>query len=147
MKRKILIIPPLTLMLIFLDQYSKYLIEKYLNTEITFLNEFFKIVYHTNTGIAFGISVPKILLIFVSTLLILAIAYFAFKELKESPIAQILVSLILAGGIGNLLDRIFRGYVIDFISVWEWPTFNLADIYITIGVLSAVLFYGKIKRT
>jgi signal peptidase II len=52
---------------------------------------------------------------------------------------------VLGGGLGNLIDRFTRGYVIDFISIWKWPVFNLADVFVTIGVLLIVLFYGKIK--
>ena len=54
--------------------------------------------------------------------------------------------IILGGAAGNLIDRIVQGYVIDFISFWSYSIFNVADIAITLGVLLAILFYGKIKR-
>ena len=146
MKNSLKIIIPLTSLLAFFDQYSKYLIEKYLTTEVSIIKDYFEIVYHTNPGIAFGIPVPMMLLVFTNVLLLLIIGYFALRDLRQRPIAQTAISLILAGGIGNLIDRVFRGSVIDFIAIWKWPTFNLADIYIMVGVLLILVFYGKIKK-
>ncbi len=75
------------------------------------------------------------------------IIYLAGKELNlNKKITQILLALIVAGGLSNLFDRFIHGFVIDFISIWIYPIFNIADIYITIGILLTIAFYGKIKR-
>lgn len=117
--------------LIFLDQITKYNVDMPIK----------------NTGIAFGIPIQLIGIILMNILLLILLLYFAKKELNlNSKLAQYLLALVFAGGISNLIDRLYHGYVIDFISIWIWPTFNFADIYITIGILLLIIFYGKIKR-
>lgn len=114
------------------DQVSKYLVQKY------------TVDYVKNVGIAFGIKIPFILIL--TLIFIPLIIYIACKELNlNNKIAKISVGLILAGALGNVIDRITKGFVIDFISVPSWPSFNFADIYISAGVLMIVIFYGKIK--
>ncbi len=121
----------INLILIFLDQLTKY----YSGTPVK------------NTGIAFGIPVQLVGIILMNILLLILLLYFAKKELNlNSKLAQYLLALIFAGGISNLIDRLYHGYVIDFISIWKWPTFNFADIYITLGILLLIMFYGKIKK-
>lgn len=118
----------------FLDQVSKYLVQKY------------ELEYTQNTGVAFGIKIPFIAIL--TLILIPVIIYIALKELDlNNKITKISIGLILAGALGNLIDRLSRGFVIDFITVPFWPSFNFADIYISTGVLMIVIFYGKIKAT
>ncbi len=93
-----------------------------------------------NSGIAFGlfkdqgivfIIVPLIAIV----LLIYNIYYYKYNDEKLSRLYIIAFSMILAGAIGNLIDRIYFGYVIDFIDFQVWPVFNIADSAITIGAL------------
>ena len=109
-----------------------------------------------NHGIAFGMPIPKPLLILLTPALILAIIYFFYTEFPKSSLRDTSLSLILAGALGNYLDRLTYGYVIDFISIdiplpggstLHYPSFNIADVYIFLGVLLVLAFYGKIKRT
>lgn len=124
----------LTLLLILLDQSTKYLAVKYLP-------------FSKNTGIAFGLPIPQTILIITNIALLIIIVYIAKKELNfNNKYTQILTAAILAGGLSNLTDRLYHGYVIDFIHVPIWPSFNLADIYITAGILLVIIFYGKIKK-
>lgn len=117
-----------------IDQVSKYLVQKS------------TIDYVKNVGIAFGIKIPFILIL--TLIFIPIIIYIACKELDlNNKITKISVGLILAGALGNVIDRITNGFVIDFISVPFWPSFNFADIYISVGVLMIVIFYGRIKVT
>ncbi len=143
MYKKFFIFTPL---LIFLDQLTKFLVSQ--NPKTTeIIENFFRITYSENSGIAFGIKIPFPLLIILNFALLGLIFYIAKKELKiEKNITQISLILIIAGGIGNLIDRISKGFVVDFISIWRYPTFNFADIYISIGVLLLIVFYGKIRR-
>lgn len=143
MYKKFFIFTPL---LIFLDQLTKFFISQ--NPKTTeIIENFFRITYSENSGIAFGIKIPFPLLIILNFVLLGLIFYIAKKELKiEKNITQISLILIIAGGIGNLIDRISKGFVVDFISIWRYPTFNFADIYISIGVLLLIVFYGKIRR-
>ena len=130
-----------------LDQMSKILIGKYLDGDLSIIGEFFQFQYSENRGIAFGIGVPKTALIILTILLIFVILYYAIKELKiDHKITKISIALIIGGAIGNLIDRLVSGYVIDFIAIWSWPNFNLADIFITVGVLLILVNYGKINR-
>lgn len=111
--------------LTFLDQLSK----------LAAVKGFFGLEYAENTGIAFSIPVPYIALIIFNVILIGAVIFLAIKELDlNKSIGKIAIALILGGGFGNLIDRLVNGYVIDFISIWKYPSFNLADAYITIGL-------------
>jgi len=136
----------LTVLFTALDLITKHLaVENFRNIPFE-INSFTRLTYAENTGIAFSIPVPPLLLVFLTIGLILFVIYFIEKELNLSKkLAQFASALILGGAIGNLIERIGRGYVIDFISIGSWPTFNFADIYITLGVLLVLAFYGKIK--
>ncbi|MEK7085857.1 MAG: signal peptidase II [Patescibacteria group bacterium] len=133
--------------LIGLDQLSKYFAQAYLQTPYRLISDFFQLEYSQNTGIAFGISIPQIILIIGSPILIGLIIYLVFKELDLRKTLSILsLILIISGALGNLMDRLIHGFVIDFIAIWRWPNFNLADIYITLGILFMITFYGRINK-
>lgn len=144
MKNKFLKFGICCLILIALDQLTKYLVQPG-TTEI--LGDFFRIEYSENTGIAFGIPVPYTFLIFGNILLMGLIIWIINKEFDmEQPIGKAALILIISGALGNVIDRITRGFVVDFIAVWRWPNFNLADAYISCGILLMIVFYGRIKR-
>jgi len=102
--------------------------------------------YTENTGIAFSIPIPMLAITIINTLLLFGILKLAVDEFKLNKITLLSISLILAGGVGNLIDRFLRSYVVDFISISKFPIFNIADIYISVAVLIIIVFYGKIKR-
>lgn len=96
--------------------------------------------YVENTGGAYGIGTNNIVTFIVINIIIISV----FMKFITSRINEINIkilsamSLIIAGGIGNLIDRIFRGYVIDFIDinpVFKYPVFNIADICVVIGCI------------
>lgn len=137
----------LTVDFLILDQVSKYFAKTTLEQPVNVIGDFLKFEYAENTGIAFSLPVPYLLIIGSNILLIGFLIYLAIKELNLSnKIAQIATSLLIAGGIGNLIDRVWHGFVIDFISIWKYPFFNFADVYIITAVLLLIVFYGKIKR-
>jgi signal peptidase II len=85
-----------------------------------------------------------------ATLVALAlVVYYFFKTPPAEKPAKISLSLILAGALGNLIDRVFRGYVIDFLDLyvkkWHWPSFNVADSCVTIGafLLVFIVFFKR----
>lgn len=124
----------LTFLLILLDQSTKYLAVKYLSIS-------------KNTGIAFGIPIPQSILILTTVVLLFVLLYFIQKELNFKKVfTQIVAACVFAGGLSNLGDRLYHGHVIDFITVPYWPSFNLADIFITGGILLLIVFYGKLKK-
>lgn len=140
---RILIIASL---LAFLDQLSKYFVIKYLAVPYHIIDNFLFLEYSENRGIAFGLPMPYYFSIFGGVLLMGVILYMATKELNlKLFLGRFAVALIIGGAIGNIIDRIVNGFVVDFIGIWKWPNFNLADSFITVGVLLIIVFYGKIK--
>ena len=118
--------------LVLIDQAVKMVIPK---EEIVLMPGFLKITYSQNTGGAFSIGSGNLASIIVINLIILIIAtrFLMVNINKTSKMAKFSLCLIIAGGISNLLNRIFLGYVIDYINVEEFikfPIFNLADIFI-----------------
>jgi len=148
MKKNILKI----IVLIVIDQLIKVTV---LNTigktgdSILIIPNFLQITYVENFGAAFGVFVTRIFLIAVNLLIIFVVAKLLFsKKYKWDNKSSLGLSLILAGGIGNLIDRAFRGYVIDYIDITEvinYPVFNFADICIVVGVI--ILFVMIIINT
>jgi signal peptidase II len=141
-----LLLLTLTPALVLLDQWSKWAVATNLQKPVT-LARGIELIYSRNTGIAWSIAIPFAPLVIMNIILLLLIIYFAFKYLDLGlPITQMALALVAGGAVGNIFDRFARGHVVDFISVWIWPIFNLADTFLTVGVFIIVLFYGKIKK-
>lgn len=88
-----------------------------------------------NEGIAFGIDLPKVLIMLISVGILVFFAYLIYHyKIWRNKIHLFAAAVLLAGGIGNSIDRLRFGYVVDFIKVYWWPTFNVADVLIVIGV-------------
>ena len=133
--------------LFFIDQISKILIvnNPILNSgdQISIINPILVLKKIENRGIAFGIDGNgDFSYIFTPLTIILTIAiiiYLYRTVSKNSKLVNLSLSLILGGALGNLFDRIVSGKVVDFIDVhylnWHWPTFNIADSFIFIGVV------------
>ena len=108
----------------------------------------FTIEYVRNYGAAFNIlSGNRLFLSFISVISTIILSYFIFIRENEL-INKYGLSFILAGSIGNGIDRIFNGYVIDFIKIKyiDFPVFNIADIVINIGVLILMISYFRNKN-
>ncbi len=132
---------------VFLDQLSKILLSQALEKPLIILENMFSLSIEHNTGIAFSINLPYPLLLFLNIALFGGIIFYLFRTLDLQKLPSLLViGLLAAGALGNLIDRIRLGYVIDFIAVGKWPVFNLADSFITIAVFLLIVFYDKIKR-
>lgn len=130
-----------------LDQLSKILLDANLQAPYFLPGNFFGLRIEHNTGIAFSISVPYPLLIVFNLLFFGGIIYYLLKTLNLQRFSSLLIiALLAAGAMGNLIDRIRLGYVIDFISVGSFPVFNFADSFITVAIFLLLLFYDKIKR-
>ena len=135
-----------------LDQFFKYMVIS--NISLTDTVEFIKgiinFVYVKNTGAAFGIFAGKTyILSIVSVLVCAALILFMIKNKNKSTILSLSLSMVLGGAIGNLIDRIVRGYVIDYIEPMfiDFPVINFADVAITVGafllVIYVIFFDGK----
>lgn len=120
----------------FLDQLTKYLVysNMYLGESIP-ENGLLRITYARNTGTAFSLFRSHgELLLFLSVLVALFFTiYFIFIE-KPKIFMRLFISLVVAGALGNIIDRIRFGYVNDFIDVGFWPIFNIADSSISIAI-------------
>ena len=129
------------------DQLTKHIIDIYHTSYINSDLLFFSIDYVKNYGAAFNIlNGSRIFLSTISTIITLFLIYFIlYKKNLRNP-DLISYSLILAGTIGNGIDRITKGYVIDFINLnfIDFPVFNIADISINIGFI--FILYGLIKN-
>jgi len=130
-----------------LDRFLKELAVSYLIEDIVIIPDYLRLTYSENTGVAFGIQLPFLVQLLLVPVLIIGGFYMVLKHLKyESLFVMIVTGVIAGGAISNYADRLIHKFVIDYISIWIWPVFNLADITITFGIFTIVLFYGKIKR-
>lgn len=141
------------LVVVILDQYTKYLVvaNLTLHETIELVPGFFNLILTYNKGAAFGLlaDLPdtiRYIALTVTTLIALsAVVYFLLRDYREDFIAQIALSFIVGGAVGNILDRVRLGMVVDFLDVYynnyHWPAFNVADSAICLGV--AVLLFRK----
>ena len=132
------------------DQISKTAIRSTMTLyeSITVIPGFFHLTYITNDGMAFGINFPFGIYIFSTISIILtAILFWYLWTIKEENIVlRSGVAMILAGAIGNLIDRLFLGEVVDFLDFMigdlHWYVFNFADSFVTIGM--GIILYDAI---
>lgn len=131
--------------LILIDQIVKIIVDRnmFFGETIPLLSDFFHITYVQNRGIAFGIFQGKINLISVVTVIAIIgiIVYFIKNKKNSNSFENTAYAFIIAGAIGNMIDRLFRGYVVDmldFRGIWNF-VFNIADVYINIGVIILIL--------
>lgn len=134
----------LIILLIAVDQIIKILICNTIavSNETIILLPHVALNYVENTGAAWGMFSERILLIFIDIIVIFVILKALLnKKYEFNNNAKLGMSLILAGGFGNLIDRIFRGYVVDYIDItrlFDYPIFNFADICIVVGVILVI---------
>lgn len=161
--------------LVFLDQLSKYWINKFVplnHIAFSFLGDWLRIIHVKNLGIAFSLGntfpnlIRFLLFIIIPIIFIGFLFYISFfrkdifsKNNRLFYLQKMSLILIIGGGIGNLIDRILRNGVIDFIDVGfcgilgleRWPTFNFADSFVCIGALlwfiSSIFFDRKKDET
>ena len=143
----------LFLTLFILDQVTKALVINYFNLyDSVVLLPIINLTFVVNYGFAFGLlNNPSLNQILVSLVILAIIIYFLYLLIKtQDKIFQLTLTLILAGALGNFIDRIFRGFVIDFIDIYigkyHWPAFNIADSCITVGfvvLMINILFLNK----
>ena len=141
----------IALSVVVLDRTAKWVIAKNipLHDSIQIIPDFFRLTHVENRGAAFGIlseaDLPHQSLLFsaISIVALLAIAIYAFRLPPEARLPRLALSLVLGGALGNLVDRVRLGYVVDFIHAYwgrhQWPDFNMADSAITVGVTLLLL--------
>lgn len=126
------------------DQLTKMAL---INKNITLIPNLMEFTYTKNTGAAFGIGSNNIIMVIIVNVIILGFIIKFLKDNSKKVDFSIIVSLvlILSGAIGNLIDRLFRGFVIDFIdiNVFNFPNFNIADISIVLGIFVLIIVITK----
>lgn len=171
----------ISLLVVIIDQFTKFLVKgvrlPFLGINLEgmpygsskqILGDFVRLTYIENPGMAFGIDVgPKMFLTIFTILASLLILYYIYKHRHDGLLIRLSLAFILAGALGNLIDRtfygqlygyasFFHGRVVDFVQVefWDftflgktyttWPIFNVADVSVTIGFLIIILFNKRI---
>jgi len=131
----------ISLAIVVLDQLSKFIIKSQFSPgqSLPVIKNIFHLTLVYNTGIAFGLfknqAVVFIMLSIVAIALIIINILSEGKKQQADQLNWIGLSLILGGALGNLIDRLSLGFVVDFLDFRVWPVFNLADSCITIGVI------------
>ena len=127
----------LSSLVIIIDQATKYWIQSRMayGESSPVIREVFHITYILNPGAAFGILENKTwFFIAVALILLVGVAYLYPRLPANQPIVKLGAGLLVGGAIGNLIDRVRIGYVVDFFDFRIWPIFNVADIAICVGV-------------
>lgn len=138
-------------LILILDQWSKWLVvhSLTLGETVPIIKDFFYIASHRNRGAAFGLlQGQRALFIVVAVLVLFLLSYYVFKAKPFSTLVVNIYAVVLGGILGNLIDRIFRGEVVDFLlfkfGQYDFPTFNFADTAIVSGmILLGILMLGK----
>jgi len=140
---RLLVIIVITLIVI--DQLSKILVSSFLKEPVG--NEFIGLEIVTNTGMALGFNEGNVKNILLTIFVLLIIIGFVKNQIERIDTkTMVAISLALAGGIGNLIDRFFRGGVLDFIRLYKLPIFNLADAFVVLGWILLVIFIIDFQR-
>ncbi len=146
-----------TFFIIIADQVSKYLIKTNLSLykSVPVLGDFFQIIHVQNRGAIWGIFsgtsdwlMQKIITGF--SIVALGIVIYFFLKLKDECRLELLsLSFITGGAVGNIIDRLAQGFVVDFLDFqiigYHWPTFNIADSFISVGVCLMIISVWKGK--
>jgi signal peptidase II len=144
------------LLIVALDRAGKILAAAFLKQRVSYIliDGFFRLYYTENTGASFGIfSGGTIFLTIFNIIILTLLFYFFIRQRKKNPsrrLFHISMAMIIGGAIGNLIDRLAFGYVVDFFDVYavNFAIFNVADCFITVGAVifcACLLFDKKIK--
>jgi len=137
------------------DQVSKNWVRSFTGDFPIFQAGIFRIILVENTGSSFGLFQDQNFILSIVAVIgaVLIISFTALVSWKYPVLdiwqTKVSLGLILGGTLGNLVDRVARGYVTDFIDIGPWPTFNVADSSMVVGVIVLVLFiiFSKKVRT
>ena len=141
--RKLFII---SIIVLLIDIASKRLVINLLieNQSFKIIENFFSLTYVKNTGVAFSMIEGYVPLIVIATIIILFMLFKYIKDGINNSVELVSYGFIIGGAVGNLIDRVIMGYVVDFFDFnilgYQAPIFNVADIFIVVGVLMLIIF-------
>ncbi|WP_280769062.1 signal peptidase II [Salipaludibacillus daqingensis] len=131
----------IALAVIILDQWTKWLVVQHMEIResIPLIENFLYLTSHRNAGAAFGILQGQLWLFFIATVVVIGVVtYYIQKYTKDQPWFGVSLGLVLGGAIGNFIDRLLEGAVVDFVDVYifsyNFPIFNVADSALVVGV-------------
>ena len=141
-KSNIILVVILVIVLLGIDLLLKYLVSTYLTT-VNIIDNFFSLTYVLNDGAAFSLFASRTYLLILIALICLFFIIYELKNNLDDRVLSIGYSLVLAGLLGNFLDRLIDGYIIDYISfkifTYNFPIFNFADILIVVGIIIVII--------
>ena len=141
-KSNIILSSLLVSVLLGLDLLFKYLVSTYLTT-VNIIDNFFSLTYVLNDGAAFSLFASRTYLLILIALICLFFIIYELKNNLDDRMLSIGYSLALAGLLGNFLDRLIDGYIIDYLSFkilgYNYPIFNFADILIVVGIVIVII--------
>jgi len=152
MKKKYLFVLLGVSLVVMIDQITKQVIARTmdLHEKIEVIKDFFYIASHRNNGAAWGILEGEMIIFFLITALAFVLFYYLIRDIDfiNKKLYSLSVILLISGAIGNLIDRILFGYVVDFLDFiifgYDFPTFNVADMALVIGV--TIFAYDILKE-
>lgn len=138
---------PIVILALSLDQLIKFWV-KSVDVNMTVINDFFYLDYTKNFGISFSMFNDKVLGIILVSLVAVGFILYVLFQYQDKIIYNVLISFILAGAMGNLIDRIILGYVVDYIALvfgdYHFAIFNLADMMLVCGtILLLIVVYAE----
>ncbi|MFD1018101.1 signal peptidase II [Thalassobacillus hwangdonensis] len=136
----------LSVLVIILDQWTKWLVVKNMTygESITIIEGFFSLTSHRNPGAAWGILQGQMTFFYLITVIVIGVLIYYMQTYgKQSRYTATALALLLAGAIGNFIDRLFRKEVVDFFDFiifnYDYPIFNIADSSLFIGVILVLI--------
>ncbi|MBU0731262.1 signal peptidase II [Patescibacteria group bacterium] len=149
-KLKFILISLAGVVALLLDQITKNYFVANQGSQITIWEPLLFFSFQGNPNVAFGLPINIVIYIIMTAIIFGLLVYMTYQTLKRKEVFQFaLIIFIIAGALGNIIDRIRFGYVIDFIHVPFWSIFNLADIYIVIAVIlwmGYIIFYESKRK-
>ncbi|MBR9683387.1 signal peptidase II [Candidatus Woesearchaeota archaeon] len=130
----------LTALIVLLDQLTKYLVLKF---QPLFDLKLFTLHLVKNTGAGFGVLQDYTSILTIISALVAIVIIYIYPRIPKGRFVQAATALFLAGTLGNLIDRLIRKFVIDFLDFSFWPAFNLADMAITLGAVGLIIYFWK----
>ncbi|SET84871.1 signal peptidase II [Salinibacillus kushneri] len=135
------------IIIVAIDQLTKWIVDKQmvLYERIPVIENFFYITSHRNKGAAWGILQGQMWFFYIVTVaVIIFVLYYMQKHARDHVLLGISLSLILAGAVGNFIDRVFRQEVVDFFDFilfgYDYPIFNVADSSLVVGVILMLIY-------
>lgn len=133
------------LLLTGLDQWTKYLTVSHisLHETVPVIPNVLSLSYYQNTGAAWNILEDQMIFFYIVTIIVLGVLiYLLVKEYRQNKLTSLLLSVMIAGALGNFIDRLMHQYVIDMIKLEfiNFPIFNLADSYLTVGAIGLLIY-------